>query len=321
MRMGVRDYLDKNQDLDRNTFLAAVRKQLERIRPAKRERRLHAGLVAFREAVAKVLPLVESAAALTDPLSPAESVASLFRFLLQATRARDGVLLVRNYEAHRQPAEMVRAYGADGRAIAEPLVPFTRSLAGAAASLGEARVVKRPSDSPGVELQSFERGRQSLLIVPLPADPGTQAAIELFDRQSPDGALDPAGFADADRQLVAAAADFGGEVLRRAMAERKTHRVLFEAIGTALQASESLSASLQGSAGDRQVQPPATPVQARLHEGFAGEPGGEEALQLAEVVRVLALKHGASAVRYCIRMAEGLGKLLDTAGGLEEAAP
>src|SRR5437868_7446234 len=28
MRMGVRDYLDKNQDLDRHTFLAAVNRQL-----------------------------------------------------------------------------------------------------------------------------------------------------------------------------------------------------------------------------------------------------------------------------------------------------
>src|SRR5437763_111563 len=46
MRMGVRDYLDKNQDLNRASFLNAVRKQLERIRPAKRERRLHQSLVA-----------------------------------------------------------------------------------------------------------------------------------------------------------------------------------------------------------------------------------------------------------------------------------
>src|SRR5438477_3539984 len=36
MRMGVRDYLDKNQDLERDTFLAAVRRQLDGIRPAKR---------------------------------------------------------------------------------------------------------------------------------------------------------------------------------------------------------------------------------------------------------------------------------------------
>src|SRR5207237_9826326 len=68
MRMGVRDYLDKNQDLDKSTFLKAVRRQLERLRPAKRERRLHESLVAFREAVEKILPLVQVAAALHDPL-------------------------------------------------------------------------------------------------------------------------------------------------------------------------------------------------------------------------------------------------------------
>src|SRR5437588_7785730 len=68
MRMGVRDYLDKNQDLDRETFLGAVRKQLERIRPARRERRLHQELLVFRQTITKVLPLIQSAAALTDPV-------------------------------------------------------------------------------------------------------------------------------------------------------------------------------------------------------------------------------------------------------------
>jgi len=51
--MGVRDYLDKNQDLNRGTFLQAVRRQLDRIRPAKRTRQLHQSLVAFREVVEK----------------------------------------------------------------------------------------------------------------------------------------------------------------------------------------------------------------------------------------------------------------------------
>src|SRR6267142_936871 len=41
MRMGVRDYLDKNHDFNRDTFLNAVKKQLDHIRPAKRARRLH----------------------------------------------------------------------------------------------------------------------------------------------------------------------------------------------------------------------------------------------------------------------------------------
>src|SRR6266852_3284644 len=85
LRMGVRDYLDKNQDLDRDTFLRAVTKQLDRIRPAKRERKLHQNLVAFREAVDKVLPLVQSASALNDPVPLPEAVRSLLRFLLLST--------------------------------------------------------------------------------------------------------------------------------------------------------------------------------------------------------------------------------------------
>src|SRR5438034_10468598 len=114
MRMGVRDYLDKNQDLDQNTFLAAVRRQLDRIRPARRERRLHASLVAFREAVEKVLPLVQSAAALNDPVPLPEAIRSLFRFLLQLTVAGDGVLLTRSYDPQREPAEICRVYDRNG---------------------------------------------------------------------------------------------------------------------------------------------------------------------------------------------------------------
>src|SRR5207249_8539258 len=67
MRMGVRDYLDKNQDLNKDTFLHAVRRQLEHIRPAKRERLLHESLAAFRETVEKIGPPVQSAAAVNDP--------------------------------------------------------------------------------------------------------------------------------------------------------------------------------------------------------------------------------------------------------------
>src|SRR5947209_2310349 len=110
MRMGVRDYLDKNQNLDRNTFLKPVRRQLERIRPARRERRLHQQLVAFRSTVEKVLPLVQAAGALHDPLPLSDAVRHLFRFLVRTTGARAGVLLVHSYDAERQPPESYRAY-------------------------------------------------------------------------------------------------------------------------------------------------------------------------------------------------------------------
>src|SRR5215472_8479847 len=159
MRMGVRDYLDKNQDLDRDTFLKAVRKQLDHIRPAKRERRLHRSLMAFREAVEKVLPLARSAAALNDPVPLPEAVGSLFRFLLRTTGARDGVLLVRSYDPARTPPETYRVYDAAGTPLAVDLVPFARSIAGTVISLQEPYTTGRLEGLSGnVELQPFERG-------------------------------------------------------------------------------------------------------------------------------------------------------------------
>src|SRR5207245_4057811 len=127
MRIGVRDYLDKNQDLDRNSFLAAVSKQLERIGPLKRERRLHASLVAFREAVEKILPLVQSAAALNDPVPLPDAIRALVRFLIGTTRAEDGVLLVRRYDGERTPAEACRVYDARGHLPTADLGPIARA--------------------------------------------------------------------------------------------------------------------------------------------------------------------------------------------------
>jgi hypothetical protein len=318
MRMGVRDYLDKNHDLDRSTFLRAVGRQLERIRPARRQKRLHVGLVSFREAVERVLPLVQTAAALNDPLSLPEAVASLFRFLLRSTGARDGVLLVRSYDEQRQPPELCRAYDAHGGELPAPSVPFARSLAGAAASMGQAHLLNldRPEEAAAlaVELQPFERKRHALLLAPLTAGQGAQVVIELFDK--------PGGFTPEDRDLLTAATDFGGEVLRHALAERQTHRVLFEAIQAALEASESLGETL-GAGSAEHAAPPAAVLE-QLQESLA-VPGPhavapDDALRLAEAVRVLALRHGPAAVAHCLRVIEGLRDLLDSLAGTGEAA-
>ncbi len=107
--------------------------------------------------------------------------------------------------------------------------------------------------------------------------------------------MDLAGFNDADRRLAAAAADFGAEMLRQALAERQTQRVLFDAVEAALGASDSVAASLRGAA-DRADDPPPAAVMERLKEGLQGNAdagvGGGETLRLAEAVRVLALRHG-----------------------------
>ncbi len=308
MRMGVRDYLDKNQDLNRAAFLGAVRRQLERIRPAKRERRLHTGLVAFRESVEKVLPLVRSAAALNDPLPLPEAIRGLFRFLLRSTGASDGALLVRGFDPKETPAEVCRAYAADGQAIDAPLLPFARSLAGSVATADEPCAMRLDTaTSGGIELQPFEQGRRTLLAASMAVAPGTHVVLELFDKR--DGE-----FTGDDRRLVAAAADLGAEMLRQALAQRQTQGLLHDAVAAALMASDALAETLHGTPRERQEEPPPAAVLDRLREGLSAA-AVADSLPLLEAVRVLALRHGAPAIDHCTRLIESLRTLLDTLTG------
>ena len=103
----------------------AVRRQLDRIRPAKRQRELNHSLAAFRGAVENILPVVRTAAAFNDPVPLPEAVRSLLRFLIRSAGAADGVLLVR----HLAPdgTETTAAFGPAGEALPVPSVPFARS--------------------------------------------------------------------------------------------------------------------------------------------------------------------------------------------------
>jgi two-component system, NtrC family, nitrogen regulation response regulator NtrX len=315
MRMGVRDYFDKNQHLDRAIFLRAVSRQLDRIRPARRERQLHRGLIAFRSAVEKVLPLVRSAAALNDPVPLSDAVRHLFRFLQQTTAAADGVLLVHSYDAERTPAEELRAYSIAGEELPAPPVPFSRSIAGGVVGLQQPSILTEVRASGGtVELQPFEQNRRCLLAAPLNVAPGIRVVIELFDK--------PGGFGDADRRLAAAAADFGTEMLRQALAERQTHRVLFDAVEAALGAGDAVALALASKPASAEDPPPPT-VLDQLKRGLGDNPGSVleagATLRLAEAVRVLALRHGSKAVEHCTRLVESVRALLDEASGVEES--
>jgi two-component system nitrogen regulation response regulator NtrX len=321
MRMGVRDYLDKNQDLSRRAFLETVERQLRALRPAKRERHLHRSLVAFREAVEKVLPLVQSAAAVTDPVSLPDVVGSLFRFVLEITRAQDGILFVRHYDPQREPAETCRAYDAAGRLLAGPLAPFAHSAAATAVSLGQPCAMNDlgKNSSGTIELQPFEKGRSSLLAVPLVLTPELHVILELFDKQDEQGVLDPAGFSAADQRLAGAAGALAAEMLRQALAQRQMHQVLFDAVAAALGATRSVTETLHGDARQRLEEPPPVPVLEQLREGLRTAPSAginaEDSLRLAEAVRVLALRYGPPAVQHCIRLVEDLRTTLDAVTG------
>jgi two-component system, NtrC family, nitrogen regulation response regulator NtrX len=326
LRMGVRDYLDKNQDLNRDTFVAAVRRQLDRIRPAKHQRELNRRLAAFREAVEKVLPIVQTSAAFNDPVPLPEAVKSLLRFVIRGTKAADGALIVRHTGA--DGSESTTAYGSDGEILPTPGVPFGRSLAASVISFQEPVALndfdpaKLGPSGKGVggepaggsplgmlELLPFEANRSCILAAPLHVGNETVVVVELFDKASP-------GFTDEDRRLLASAAEVGIDLLRQAIAERQTHRLLFDAVDAALEATAHLGE--QPAPPPDEAPPPA--VMARLKEGLGADANAiadpDTTLRLVEAVRALTVKHGPSAVEHCVKVVNDLRKLLDEITGV-----
>jgi DNA-binding NarL/FixJ family response regulator len=314
MRMGVRDYLDKNHDLTRDTFLHAVRRQLDQVRPAKRARHLHRALAAFRETVAKILPLAQSAAALHEPVPLPDAIRGLVRFLRQATAAKEGFLLVRRYDPARQPPEVVKVYDEDGQAVDCQTAPFARSLAGTAVSMQEVCVVPQLAETGPVELQPFEKNHQTLLAAPMIVGPGIHAVLELLDKTAPGAA-----FSADDRRLAQAGAALGADLLRQALGQRQSQEMLLDAVGAALGASQQMVDSLDGAAHERLATPPPPQVLDELRHGLKATSAAldgdkaqaEQTLRLAEAIRVLAVKHGGPALEHCLRLVEGVGALLD----------
>lgn len=309
LRMGVRDYLDKSQDLNRDSFLQAVRKQLVRIAPAKRQRQLNQSLAEFRTAVEQVLPLIRSAAALNDPLPLPEAVHSVLRFLTRTVQAKDGILVV--HHLNNGP-EQSACYGLDGKKLAGMTVPFHRSLAASVISLQEPSVMANlEADAGGsVELLAVEQGRHSIMAVPIPVGSGAHVVLELFDKPE---------FTESDKRLASSAAEIAGDLLRQALAERNTQKLLIGAVESALAAGEGMAKAID--IGGSVQETPGGFVLDKLREGLASEGSlgidSEEALKLLSAVRTLAVRHGPDAVSHCVHQVESLNKLLDQLTGCE----
>ncbi|HEY2783619.1 MAG TPA: response regulator [Fimbriiglobus sp.] len=298
LRMGVRDYLDKNQDLTREKFLAAVRKQLARLAPAKRQRQFNQSLAAFRTAVEQVLPLIRGAATLNDPVPLPEAVKTLLRFVLRATGARDGAVVVRHVA--KDGAETIAAYDPNGESLPCPTGPFGRTLAAAAIGAGDVCIAAGPAPGGTVDLFPFEANRSTILAAPLRVGAGIHAVLELFDKPE---------FTSADKALASSAAEVGADLLRQVLAERQTHRLLADAVEAALAASQAVSNSMTI------PDSPTEAVMDQLRAGLASDPtatlNADTGLKLVEAVRRLADRHGPNAVEHCIRTIGSLHRLLD----------
>jgi hypothetical protein len=263
--------------------------------------------------VEKVLPIVRTAAALNDPVPLPEAVRSLLRFAARAVGAADGALVIRHLAADGTEATV--AYGKGGVLLSTIGVSFSRSLAASVLSRQEAALLESIdlTNSGLLELFPFEAGRNQILAAPLPVGTGTAVVLELFDKPAP-------GFTDDDRRLVSAAAEVGGDLLRQAVAERQTHRLLFDAVEAALRASSGVEEAIAPPADAKPEEPPPAAVMERLREGLDADANAvvdaDTTLRLVEAVRALAVRHGPAAVGHCTRMVNDLRALLDGITGV-----
>lgn len=304
LRMGVRDYLDKNQELTRETFLAAVRKQLDRIAPAKRQREFTDGLRQFRESVGRILPLVQSTAALNEPVPLPEAVKHLFRFLVRLTGAADGAMVARHIPEDGE--ERFLAFSPDGKMLPTLPIPFGRSLAATVLSMNEVCILMQEDLATlgPVDLQPFESGHEVLLASPVTVADGTHVVIELFDK--------PGGFSASDRQMLSGTSEFCTEILRHALAERQTQRLLINAVEAALKVSEKAVG-----VGESDSLPAEVMNQLRddLNRTANRVVDAETSLELAEAIRELAVRHGSSSVKHCLKLVGDVRAMLDELSG------
>jgi DNA-binding NarL/FixJ family response regulator len=309
LRMGVRDYLDKNQSLTRDVFLAAVRKQLQRIIPLKRQRELTAQLEEFRTTLVQVLPLVQSSAALNDPVPVERGVGSVLRFLLTCAGAQDGRILV-----WPKPAEANApgyAYQPDGSRETITSVPLRNTLAASVLSVQEPLFLTEfDRNSLGaVTLLPCEQQRTALLIAPLPLGNGVPMVVELYDT---------APLTGGQSALFRYGLDLAAELLRVGFAERHTQNLVFDAVDAALKASDKMSQSLTAP-----EQVPAVPLKdtvlAKLKTGLTRDHGdladADMSLPLLEAVRELTTRHGPVAITHCTRLIHQVHRMLDEIQG------
>ncbi len=308
LRMGVRDYLEKSAELSREVFLNSVQRQLEKIIPAKRQREFYSKLRLFRESVEKILPLVQTAAALQDPVPMPEAIHDLFRFILETTQATQGVLLVHQFRD--DGSEQISCFDAAGKPLeGMPTIPFARSLAATVVSMQQpwlSNDLHLAGVGP-IDWYPFEQNRRHLLAVPMDLGDGIQVVIELLDKP-------PDGFSEADRRFLQVAADLGRELLRQALRERQAGQLFIDAVEGALEASDRVRDLRPSVASEAPDTPPPESVLNRLREGLQRQSDsgldGPTAVRLAERIRVLALHHGPMATEYCLSMIEQLDLLL-----------
>jgi two-component system nitrogen regulation response regulator NtrX len=296
LRLGVRDYLDKSHDLTRDSFLAAVRKQLDRIAPLKRERLIHQQLDRFRNVVAEALPRLETASVLNaEGMHLEHVVGQLMEFALHLTGASAGLLIVRQFVAQNAEPEQLAVYDHTGQHVVTTQ-PYSQSLAAAIASLAPAPLatpLAATRQLGSVSLSSIEARYQQLLGIALHSSPSLTVVLELFDRTSHGGI-----FQTVDRDALTAWQPLASVLLKLLLGERESQKMLYDTLQAALKESEQFAGQFKSSGTARAAASQVFTSQVKS----AGSVAGGQVDQWAELLQRLSQQYGPTAVDRVMKM-------------------
>lgn len=311
LRLGVRDYLDKNHELTRERFLATIGKQLEKVRPIKRERDVKRRLERFRAVVKDALPKLETVAALHAEADPwADTIQQVLSPLCDWLQAKDAQLIVRRFQSDLPEPEQIEVYGKDGKQQSDkPNGRFSQSIAAAILSMApECLSIELANSSrlAGITLSPWESSHRYLLGIGLNPSPSVSVVLQLVDKQN--GKVTVA-FTAEDREKFAAVEPFLKLSFSRYLGERASQEVLYRTLRTALVECENVADSLMAPALPDGVTGVSDVYRQSLSSAGAVPP--ELMAQLAEVIQNLAKRHGRSAVDHGIRMLSNIEQLLN----------
>lgn len=306
LRLGVRDYLDKSHELNRDRFLASVRKQLDRIRPLKRERLIHQQLDRFRSVVREALPRLETASVLQqDGANLDQIVTSLLKFIQKLTGASAGLLFIRQFTAQNAEPEKLQVYDLNGARRNElENIRFGQSLAAAIVSLAPdafMAALSAANNLGSVRLTPDEARHQHLLGIALHSSPSLTVVLELFDKAGGNPA-----FVALDRDLLMAWQPVASVLLKMALGERESQKMLYDTLQAALKESEHFAGTLKESGAAIAASQVFTSKVPR-----AGAVAGGQVDEWAQTLQRLSQRYGSSAVDRILQLLKSVEGLLE----------
>ncbi len=186
MRIGVRDYLDKSQDLTRDKFLEAVLKQLQKLRPQKTQRVFQKKLESFKDMVARALEMLDANSAFKNESTLDSTCNKIIKAAFELFPMKNASVYQIN-PGGIIPSQGCTVFTYDGKSTISSNVDFSSSLASSVCnqlSFVPLRAdLSKNANQDLFILHPFETNSQSALFLPLVYETRLMGVLEFVDPQ------------------------------------------------------------------------------------------------------------------------------------------